>query len=104
MILISHIKIKNIVVFILNYLIADIDYAISDMRLVDVAYGIMHAEVMKVKLDILLLGYKMVENLHIYMCYSLLVLWKSIDVTKASRSNCSVVMRNDLWEISESCA
>jgi len=48
---------------------------LSDMRLVDVAYEIMPSEIIKVKLDILLLCYKMVEDLYIYMYSSLLVIY-----------------------------
>ena len=77
---------------------------LSDMRLVDVAYEIMPSEIIKGKLDILLLCYKMVEDFYIYKYSSLLVLYKSMDIAKANWSNCSVIKRNDLWKISESCA
>ena len=57
---------------------------LSDMRLVDVAYEIMPSEIIKVKLDILLLCYKMVEDLYIYMYSCLLVAYKLKDVAKAN--------------------
>ena len=57
---------------------------LSDMLLVDVAYEIMPSEIIKVTLDILLLYYKMVEDLYIYKYFSLLVLYKSMDVAKAN--------------------
>ena len=74
---------------------------LSDMRLVDVAYEIMHAEIIKVKQDIRSLGYKMVENLYIYMYSSLLDGYSKSKWIKLLRLT---VRRNDLWTITELCA